>query len=351
VIKATMEDELKKRKLEKTKEDEFAGKEEYTMSPAQMTTKITDQKEMITELFEEIHTMNQEYSELSQRVENTDKMVELMLKEFQREISTLRLEIDTLKGGKMNQERIPVPQKATETTKQPIEKGDQAWESATRRRKSIKETNKTASTVNKVLPIQTPQKQNAEKVTQATYLEKLKKNIKEAVDPSSLLLRKEQIHSDGDIVSMTIKVSLTDKAKNLSMLSILAVIEQKTGKKPLNISMISTTSAQILFRIEDTDSFHKLLDSDTIQLVATKKDDFHLKDITRLAHLYLSGYHKKLAYAALQDLQDPIKIQILTIAATLVKQRFYNVHTQKRWNFLIKRDLIAFQPSEEVIEV
>jgi hypothetical protein len=320
------------------------------MSPAQMTTKITDQKEVIEELFEEMETKNQEYLELSRRMENTDKMVEWMLKEFQMEISALKSEIETLKCGNMSQEGISVPQKVAETTKEPIEKGDRPWESA-RRRKLVKGTNKTASTVNEVLPIQTPPKQNAEKVTQATYLEKLKKNIKTAPDPSLLLLKKDQIHSDGDIVSMTINISLTDNAKNLPMLSMLAMIEQKTGKKPLNISMISATSAQILFKIEDTDSFHKLLDSKMIQLLTTKKDNFHLRDITRLAHLYLSGYHKKLAYAAFQDLQDPTKIQILTKAATLVKQRFHNVHTQKRWNFIIKKDLIAFQPLEEVMDV
>jgi hypothetical protein len=337
-----MEDELKKRKLE----NEFAGKLEYTMSPAQLTTKITDQKELIAELFEEMGTKNQEYLELTRRMENMDSMVQCIFKEFQMEISALKSEIETLKCGNMSQEGIPVSQKETETTKEPIVKGDQTWEEATRKRKLIKEKiNKTASTVNEVLP-KTPPK----KTTQATYLEKLQKEIKSA-DPCSHLLKKDQIHSDGDITSMTINIALTDKAKSLPMLSMLAVIEQKTGKKPLNISMISPSSAQILFRTEDTDSFHKLLECKMIRLLPTKKDNFHLGDITRLAHLYLSGYHKKLAYAAFQDLQDHTKVLILTKAATLVKLRFHNVHTQKRWNFIIKKDLIAFQPVEEVMDV
>jgi hypothetical protein len=80
--------------------------------------------------------------------------------------------------------------------------------------------------------------------------------------------------------------------------SMVAVIKDKTGKAPLSISVISTSTAQILFKEEDLPSFQKLLDSKMIQLVETKKDNFHQRDIARLAHLYLSGYHKDLAHAA-----------------------------------------------------
>jgi hypothetical protein len=88
-----------------------------------------------------------------------------------------------------------------------------------------------------------------------------------------------------------------------------------------------------------------------IQLVETKIDDFHQRDIARLAHLYLSGYYKNLAHAAFQNLPDTIIVQILSKAATLVKQRFYNIPTQKRWNFIIKKDIVAFQPSQEGMDI
>ncbi len=86
----------------------------------------------------------------------------------------------------------------------------------------------------------------------------------------------------------------------------VAVIEDIAGKTPLSISVISTSTAQILFKEEDLPSFQKLLDSKMIQLVDTKKDDFQQKDIARVAHLYLSGYYKDLAYAAFQNLSNPI---------------------------------------------
>ena len=122
----------------------------------------------------------------------------------------------------------------------------------------------------------------------------------------------------------------------------VAVIEDIAGKTPLSISVILTSTSQILFKEEDLPSFQKLLSSKMIQSVDTKKDDFQQRDIARLAHLYLSGYCKNLAYAAFQSLPDPTIAQILTKAATLVKQRFHNVPTQKRWNFIIKKDIIAF---------
>jgi hypothetical protein len=235
-------------------------------------------------------------------------------------------------------------------------KGNEGWidpveirqESAKRRGK---ETKQSASIVKEV-PLKIAQKnQNTEGSSQTTYLQKLKKDIKSAVDPSSLLLKKETTHLDGPIMSWTLRIELTNRAKNFCLLSMLAVIEQTTGKKPLSISVINASSAQICFREEDLLSFQKLLTSKMIKLVETKKDNFQQADIVRLAHLYLSGYYKDLAHAAVQNLPVHITTQILTKAATLVKQRFKNVPTQKRWNFIIKKDLIAFQPPQEGMEI
>jgi hypothetical protein len=136
--------------------------------------------------------------------------------------------------------------------------------------------------------------------------------IKSAENPSSLLLKKEKIQSYGLITNLTLRILLNEKGQNFPRQSMVAVIEDIAGKSPLSISVISTSTAQIFFKEEDLPSFQKLLNSKLIQLVDTKNTDFHQRDMTRLAHLYLSGYYTSLAYAAFQNLPDPL-------IATLVK--------------------------------
>jgi hypothetical protein len=73
-------------------------------------------------------------------------------------------------------------------------------------KKTDKETNKSTSTVKEVLLNQIPQKyQTTEGSAQTSYLQKLKKDIQSAVNPSSLLLKKEKIHSDGPITNWTLR--------------------------------------------------------------------------------------------------------------------------------------------------
>jgi hypothetical protein len=79
---------------------------------------------------------------------------------------------------------------------------------------------------------------------------------------------------------------LNEKGQNFLRQSMLAVIEDITGKAPQSISVVSTSTAQILFKEEDLPCFRKLLDSKMIHKVETKTDNFQQKDITRVAHLY-----------------------------------------------------------------
>jgi hypothetical protein len=346
-----MEEELKKRKLEKTKEDEFAEMKEHIMSSAQITTKLSDHKEMIEEAYKALDIKDQEIAKLEEKVKIMEESFGMIMQSFQTQLVEMQKEIKELKCGNMKQEGDTAPQKVTEPVKDPIGKREHPWVSP-RTKKSDKEINKTTSKIKEVLLKQTPPIQQSTKGNaQISYLQKLKENIRTTTDPVSLLLKKEQTHSDGIIVSWTIEMRLNDKGQYLPRQSMLAVIKRITDTKPLNISMITSSSAQILFKEEDLPSFQKLLSSKMIQVVDTKKDNFHQGDIARLAHLYLSGYHKDLAYAAIQNLPVPIITQILTKAATLVKQRFPNVLTQKRWNFIIKKDILVFQPPQEGMDV
>jgi hypothetical protein len=330
-----MEEEIKKRKYIK----EFPEIEENLMDQTQLTRKLIDQKELIEEIFELLDIKDQEILDLAKTVKNLEESAGMMMNSFQIQLEALQKEIKESKCGRTEKERVAVP-KVTEshpttTVKEPIKKMENPWKTVSAK-KTDKGTNKSASTVKDVIP-QIPQKhQTTVENAQTSYLQKLKK------DPTSLLIKKEKIHSDGLITNWIVRISLNEKGQNFPRQSMVAVIEDITGKAPLSISMISTSTAQILFKEEDLPSFQKLLNSKMIQLVETKKDDFHQRDIARLAHLYLSGYYKDLAHAAFQNLPDTI---ILSKAATLVKQRFYNIPTQKRWNFIIKKEIVAFQPS------
>jgi hypothetical protein len=79
-----------------------------------------------------------------------------------------------------------------------------------------------------------------------------------------------------------------------------------------------------------------------IEEVEAKKEDFQHWDINRIAHLYLRGYFKELARAALQDLTTPTVELVLARATELVKLNMQNKLMQKRWLFNIQKDKIAF---------
>ena len=120
--------------------------------------------------------------------------------------------------------------------------------------------------------------------------------------------------------------------------------EEDNKIQPLSLSVISPTSFQILHKKGDSVSFQKLLIPSMIELVEAKKENFQQRDINRIAQLYLRGYFKELARAALQDLPTPTVELVLTRAAELVKSKFQNKLLQKKWLFNIQKDKIAFQP-------
>jgi hypothetical protein len=231
--------------------------------------------------------------DLSKKVKNLEESSGMIMNSFQKQLEILQKEIKDLKRGYTVKERVAVLQKVTEptiTAKEPIGKMANPWKTVSSK-KTDKGTNKSALTVKEVL-LQIPQKlQTTEGSAQTSYLQKLKKDIKSAMNPSSLLLNKEKINPDGLITNWTLRIMLNKKGQSFPRQSMVAVIENNTGKAPLSILVISTSTAQILFKEEDLPFFQKLFSSKMIHLVDTKKVDFHQRDIARLAHLYLSGYY------------------------------------------------------------
>jgi hypothetical protein len=100
---------------------------------------------------------------------------------------------------------------------------------------------------------------------------------------------------------------------------------------------------QILHKTEDTVSFQKLLTPNRIEVVEAKTENFQQWDVDRIAHLYLRGYFKELARAAIQDLPTLIQDLVLVRAEEIVVSTFRNKIFQKKWMFNIKKDRIALQ--------
>jgi hypothetical protein len=146
---------------------------------------------------------------------------------------------------------------------------------------------------------QTPQ------MSQAQYMEKIKRDVQTVEKPCLSLLRKVNLEKVEEIVSITLKIRLTTKGQICPLDSIKRIIEDTVGIQPLSLSVISPTSFQILYKKGDSDSFQKLLIPGKIQLVEAKRDNFQPRDINRMAQLYLRGYFKERARAAIQDLPTP----------------------------------------------
>jgi ribosomal protein L44E len=137
-------------------------------------------------------------------------------------------------------------------------------------------------------------------------MEKIKRDIHTVEKPCLSLLRMVNLEKVEEIVSMTLKIRLTTKSQICPLDTMKRIIEDTVGIQPLNLSVISPTSVQILYKKGDSDSFQKLLIPGKIQLVEAKGDNFQPRDINRIAQLYLRGYFKELARAAIQDLPTPI---------------------------------------------
>jgi hypothetical protein len=182
-------------------------------------------------------------------------------------------------------------------------------------------------------------------MSQAQYVAKMKKDIQSVEKPCLSLLQKENFETIEEIASMTLKIKLNTKGQTCPSDSIKRIIEEKVGIQPLSLSVISLTSFQILYKKGDTASFQKLLIPSMIELGEAKKENFQQRDINRIAQLYLRGYFKELARAALQDLPTPTVELVLARATELVKTKFQNKIMRKKWLFNIQKDKAAFQPT------
>ncbi len=129
------------------------------------------------------------------------------------------------------------------------------------------------------------------------------------------------------------------------------IIVEIVGIQPLNLSVISPTSVQILFKKGDSAAFQKLKSLGMIQLVEPKRQNLQGRDIHWIAHLYLRGYFKELAQAALQDLPGPVVQLVLQKAMEIVKIQCPIKILQKKKIFNIQRDMSTYQPvATEVAE-
>jgi gas vesicle protein len=199
---------------------------------------IATYKELIVEIYGLLDKKDQEISELTMSVKKLEEAAGMIMESFQIQLDAVKEEVKRASCCHMEKEKVAVPKVTvshpTTTVKEPMKKMEEPWKTVSVK-KTDKKTNKSASTVKDVLPQIPPNHQNIVANAQASYLQKLKQEIKTSVNPASLLLKKEKIHSDGPIM--------------------LAVIEDKRGKAPLSISVISTSTAQILFKEEDLPSF------------------------------------------------------------------------------------------------
>jgi hypothetical protein len=190
----------------------------------------------------------------------------------------------------------------------------------------------------------------ASQMSQAQYVEKMREDIQTVEKPCLSLLQKVSLEKVEEIVTMTLKIRLTTKGQICPLDSMKRIIEETVGIQPLSLSVTFPTSFQILYKKGDSNSFQKLLIPGTIQLVEAKRDNFQLRDINRIAQLYLRVYFKELARAVIQDLPTPTVELVLARAADVVKSRFKIKLMQKKWLFNIKRDRTAFQPTAMEID-
>eukprot|EP00596_Hydrurales_sp_CCMP1899_P006886 CAMPEP_0119033086 /NCGR_PEP_ID=MMETSP1177-20130426/80_1 /TAXON_ID=2985 /ORGANISM="Ochromonas sp, Strain CCMP1899" /LENGTH=398 /DNA_ID=CAMNT_0006989543 /DNA_START=133 /DNA_END=1329 /DNA_ORIENTATION=- len=181
-----------------------------------------------------------------------------------------------------------------------------------------------------------------------TYIEGAKKDVLLSTDLSSICFKKPRIALEKgkkqEIVSWYLSANFNDRFANLARITAGKVILDIVGKTPLAISAISPTVVQILFNKEDEDSFLKILKSPNIKLIENKERKFNQREITRLAHLYLSSYYKELAHVTLLGVPAAIISQILLRGEELVQMRFPNPLKQRKALLNIKRDQKYFQP-------
>jgi hypothetical protein len=371
-----LEEEVKKRKFNskgdtqrRMEEDKFLELTENQMSKEQMTRKLSDQGELIAEIFGLLDIKEQVILDLSKTVKNLEESSRMIMNSFQ----IMQKEIKELKCGFTEKERVAVPQKVTEnrptiTVKEPIGEKELPWKTV-----SSKETNKTSTVkedygdMKKEEQIQEGQtwvgkvKKNIQltssntnmqrgrqpsKMSQSQYVAKVREDIRLEKIPCDSLLQKDNFTEGEEIASMTIRLKLTAMGQTCPAASMKKIIEKRVGIQPLSLSVISNRSCQILFKKKDSVSFQNLLIPNQIELMEAKKEDFQQQDVDRIAQLYLRGYFKELARAALQNLPTPTVKLVLARATEFVKSKFQNKLLQKRWLFNIQKDKIAFQPVE-----
>jgi hypothetical protein len=133
MFKGMLEEEIKKRKLNSKLDIQrmggngFLKMEENQRNPTQLTRKLSDQKELIEEIFGLLDLKEQVILDLSKTVKNLEESSRMIMNSFQIQLEIMQKEIKELKCGYTEKERVAVPQKVTEnrptiTVKEPIGK-------------------------------------------------------------------------------------------------------------------------------------------------------------------------------------------------------------------------------------
>jgi hypothetical protein len=92
-------------------------------------------------------------------------------------------------------------------------------------------------------------------MSQAQYVEKMRRDIQTVEKPCLSLLRKVNLEKVEEIVSMTLKIRLTTKGQICLLDSMKRIIEETVGIQPLSLSVISPTSFQIMYKNGDQTLF------------------------------------------------------------------------------------------------
>jgi hypothetical protein len=325
-----------------------------------LTTRIIEQENLVTVMKAQIVSLQKELK-LAQKSINTAPLAsqpplykEKVISPVTQPPSKMTVEEDQLKEregfdyGKMkgNEGWTTAPEK-------------EKWTTVTREKsissKKVERTKKevigTAAPVKSLTKDQpTPYREAVQRekqlpqMSQSEQMEKIKKDIETVDKPCLALLQKVDLEKVEEIVSMTLRIRLNSKAQIFPLESMRRIIVEIVGIKPLNLSLISPTSIQILFKKGDSAAFQKLMNPDTIQLVEPKRHNLQVRDINRLAQLYLRGYFKELAQAAIQDLPVPVVQLVLQKAMEIVKLKCPIKILQKKRIFQIQRVMSAYQP-------
>jgi hypothetical protein len=141
MFKGMMDEEMKKRKYNK----EFPEMAENLIDQSQLTGKVSDQKELIVEIYGLLDKKDQEISELTKSVKQLEEAAGRIMESFQIQLDAVKEEVKRVGCGHMEKEKVAVP-KVTEhhpttTLKEPMKKMEDPWKIVSAKKTDKRPTN------------------------------------------------------------------------------------------------------------------------------------------------------------------------------------------------------------------